>query len=76
MKAVESLGLPAWVGLYVRRWLAVEAVAADGRTIARDRGTPQGGLVSPVLADLFLHDAFDSWMSAGIVRFGSRTITA
>jgi len=49
--------------LYVRRWLGVDAVAADGSRIGRDRGTPQGGPVSPVLANLFLHYAFDAWMS-------------
>lgn len=62
VRAVESLELPSWVVLYVRRWLAVDAVAADGTVTRRDRGTPQGGPVSPVLANLFLHYAFDAWM--------------
>jgi group II intron reverse transcriptase/maturase len=62
MRAVESLDLPAWVGLYVSRWLAVDAVASDGSRVGRDRGTPQGGPVSPVLANLFLHYAFDAWI--------------
>jgi hypothetical protein len=54
VKAVESLDVPAWVVLYVRRWLAADAVACDGGRIRRDRGMPQGGPVSPVLANLFL----------------------
>ena len=63
MQAVESLGAPIWVALYVRRWVAVEAITADGRRTERGRGTPQGGPVSPVLANLFLHYAFDTWMA-------------
>jgi RNA-directed DNA polymerase len=62
LKAVAALDVPAWVGLYVRRWLAVDAVAADGSILGRDSGTPQGGPVSPVLANLFLHHAFDTWI--------------
>lgn len=62
LKAVEALDVPAWVGLYVRRWLAVDAVSADGSVLGRDTGTPQGGPVSPVLANLFLHHAFDTWI--------------
>jgi RNA-directed DNA polymerase len=62
MKAVESLEVPSWVVLYVRRWLAVDAIAFDGGRSVRDRGTPQGGPVSPVLANLFLHYAFDTWI--------------
>jgi group II intron reverse transcriptase/maturase len=62
IRAVEALAVPSWVVLYVRRWLAVEAVAADGTVAARSRGTPQGGPVSPVLANLFLHWAMDAWL--------------
>ena len=60
MRAVEALELPDWVVLYVRRWLAVEAIGADGAVQVRERGTPQGG---PVLANLFLHWAFDAWIA-------------
>lgn len=62
LKAVESLDLPAWVALYVRRWLAAPVVGSDGAERVRDRGVAQGGPVSPVLANLFLHYAFDAWM--------------
>jgi RNA-directed DNA polymerase len=51
-----------WVVLYVRRWLAAPIVMPDGRTQARDRGTPQGSSASPVLANLFMHYAFDKWL--------------
>lgn len=62
VRAVEALCLPAWVLLYVRRWLAAPVVVPDGEARTRDRGTPQGSAVSPVIANLFLHWAFDSWM--------------
>ena len=61
-----------WITLYVRRWLAAPIVMPDGRTEARDKGTPQGSAVSPVLANLFMHYAFDKWLErefpAGRVR--------
>jgi RNA-directed DNA polymerase len=49
--------------LYVRRWLHAPVQQADGTRLMRDRGTPQGSSVSPVLANLFLHYAFDAWMA-------------
>ena len=52
-----------WVLLYVRRWLTAPVRHADGTVVARDVGTPQGSAVSPVLANLFLHYAFDQWMA-------------
>jgi len=51
-----------WITLYVRRWLAAPIVMPDGRTAERDKGTPQGSAVSPVLANLFMHYAFDKWL--------------
>jgi RNA-directed DNA polymerase len=51
-----------WITLYVRRWLAAPIVMPDGRMEARGRGTPQGSAVSPVLANLFMHYAFDKWL--------------
>jgi RNA-directed DNA polymerase len=51
-----------WIVLYVKRWLAAPIVMPDGRTQARDKGTPQGSAISPVLANLFMHYAFDTWL--------------
>jgi RNA-directed DNA polymerase len=52
-----------WILLYVDRWLQAPLRQVDGTTTARDRGTPQGSAISPVLANLFMHYAFDSWMA-------------
>src|SRR5262252_2181089 len=52
-----------WIRLYVRRWLTVPLQLADGIRVERTRGTPQGGVVSPGLANLFLHYTFDVWMT-------------
>lgn len=51
-----------WVLLYIERWLHAPVVHEDGRREQRDRGTPQGGVISPLLANLFLHHVFDRWM--------------
>ena len=51
-----------WIVLYVRRWLAAPILMPDGRLADRDRGTPQGSAISPVLANLFMHYAFDTWL--------------
>jgi RNA-directed DNA polymerase len=62
IKAVEAHTDARWVVLYVRRWLAAGLRMPDGSTAQRTEGTPQGSAVSPVLANLFLHYAFDAWM--------------
>ncbi len=64
VKAVEANTTPdqKWVVLYVSRWLKAPVRMPDGRQAERDRGTPQGSAVSPVLANLYLHYAFDSWL--------------
>ncbi len=48
--------------LYVERWLKTPVEMPDGTIQKREAGTPQGGVVSPLLANLFLHYAFDAWM--------------
>jgi group II intron reverse transcriptase/maturase len=63
VKAVEAHTDAAWVLLYVKRWLAAPLQLPDGTVRQRDRGTPQGSSVSPVLANLFLHYAFDQWLA-------------
>jgi RNA-directed DNA polymerase len=64
VKAVEANITPEqrWVVLYVKRWLKAPILMPEGRLAGRDRGTPQGSAVSPVLANLFMHYAFDSWL--------------
>ena len=59
--AVEAHTDAGWVVLYVKRWLAAGLRLPDGSTADRVEGTPQGSAVSPVLANLFLHYAFDVW---------------
>ncbi|MGW3692207.1 group II intron reverse transcriptase/maturase [Streptomyces sp. NPDC005125] len=62
VKAVEAHTDAVWVILYVQRWLQAPLQQPDGSLLARDRGTPQGSPVSPVMANLFLHYAFDIWL--------------
>ncbi|MFL5883109.1 MAG: group II intron reverse transcriptase/maturase [Actinomycetota bacterium] len=52
-----------WILLYVERWLKAPLQRQDGTLVARDRGTPQGSAISPLLANLFMHYAFDAWMA-------------
>jgi RNA-directed DNA polymerase len=63
VKAVAAHSTDPWVLLYVKRWLAAPLQLPDGTLQQRDRGTPQGSAVSPVLANLFMHYAFDAWMA-------------
>ena len=60
-----------WIVLYVKRWLAAPLQHPDGTLQERDRGTPQGSAISPVLANLFMHYAFDVWLEREfpLVRF-------
>ena len=62
LKAVAFHTDARWVLLYVRRWLQAPLQLRDGTLVARDRGTPQGSAISPLLSNLFLHYAFDRWM--------------
>lgn len=63
VKAVQAHTDAVWVVLYVKRWLQAPVQLPDGTLQDRDRGTPQGSAVSPVLANLFMHYAFDAWMA-------------
>ena len=51
-----------WEILYIERWLKAPFITEEGAVIEREKGTPQGDVISPVLANLFLHYAFDLWM--------------
>lgn len=63
VKAVAAVTDARWVLLYVKRWLAAAVQYPDGTLAERAKGTPQGSAVSPILANLFLHYAFDAWMA-------------
>jgi RNA-directed DNA polymerase len=63
LKAVAAHTRQRWILLYLRRWLTAPLQRQDGTLVQRDRGTPQGSAISPLLANLFLHYAFDSWLA-------------
>jgi len=62
MKAVCKHTQNKWIQLYIRRWLKAPMQKAKGEIIERTCGTPQGGVISPLLSNLFLHYTFDVWM--------------
>ena len=61
MKALSHYCKDKWVLMYVERWLKADIMKGEKRT-ARNQGTPQGGVISPLLSNLFLHVVFDGWM--------------
>jgi RNA-directed DNA polymerase len=63
LKAVARHTDQGWILLYVKRWLQAPLRQPDGTLVVRDRGTPQGSAISPVLANLYLHYAFDTWLA-------------
>ncbi|MCX4598883.1 group II intron reverse transcriptase/maturase [Streptomyces sp. NBC_01549] len=62
LKAVAHHTDQRWILLYVERWLKAPLRHKSGELVARDRGSPQGSAISPLLANLFMHYAFDTWM--------------
>ncbi|MGB7847288.1 MAG: reverse transcriptase domain-containing protein [Candidatus Acidiferrum sp.] len=63
MRAVKKHAKDRWNILYIERWLKASMQEEDGRLVPREKGTPQGGVASPLLANLFLHYAFDRWLA-------------
>lgn len=68
MRAVRKHTDSKWILLYVERWLKAPGQQADGTQVERNKGTPAGGVISPLLANLFLHYAFDKWMERNYPR--------
>jgi len=62
MKAVEKHVEEKWIKLYIKRWLTAPVELPDGRLEEREKGVPQGGVVSPILSNLFLHYVMDKWL--------------
>ena len=62
LRAVRKYTQCSWILLYLKRWLEAPAQLEDGTLVLRTKGTPQGGVVSPLVANIFLHLAFDDWM--------------
>ncbi len=63
MQLLEQHTNEKWVWMYVERWLKAGVEQADGSISARTKGTPQGGVISPLLANIYLHHGFDQWMT-------------
>lgn len=62
MKAVAKYTDCKWTLLYINRWLKADVILPNGERSSREKGTPQGGVISPLLANIFLHLVFDKWM--------------
>ena len=79
LKAVARHTEAKWVLLYVERWLKAPMLMANGILVQRTKGTPQGGPVSPLIANLFLHYGFDTWIArefpgVGFERFADDAV--
>ena len=64
MKAIRHHTAEQWIHLYVERWLKAPVQRANGDQIDRKQGTPQGGVISPLLGNMFMHHALDGWMAS------------
>ncbi len=62
IKAVRTHVKEDWILLYIERWLVAPFEMEDGARVPHGRGIPQGAVVSPILMNLFMHYAFDTWM--------------
>jgi RNA-directed DNA polymerase len=64
MRAVMKHTESKWIIMYIERWLKAPAMQEDGTTIQRTKGSPQGGVISPLIANIFMHHVFDEWMKS------------
>lgn len=63
MQALNKHEPPQWVVMYIERWLKAPVEQLDGTHTVPEKGTPQGGVISPLLSNLYLHYTFDRWMT-------------
>jgi RNA-directed DNA polymerase len=63
LKAVEAMMEEKWVKMYIKRWLEMKVQTAEGTEDSQGKGTPQGGVISPLLANLYLHYSLDQWLT-------------
>jgi len=63
LRAVKKHATETWMVLYIERWLKAPVQEEDGQLVPREKGTPQGGVISPLLANRFLHYGFDRWLA-------------
>jgi len=69
MEIVREHTQEKWLLLYVERWLNASFVKKDGTEVEREKGTPQGGVISPILANIYLDKVFDKWFGANYPQF-------
>lgn len=62
LKLLQQHSTEKWVMMYAERWLKAGVEQEDGNVVSRTRGTPQGGVISPLFANIYLHHGFDKWM--------------
>jgi RNA-directed DNA polymerase len=62
IKSVMQFCREKWIIMYIRRWLEAGIMKSEGEKVERTSGTPQGGVISPLLSNIFLHFVFDKWM--------------
>lgn len=70
MKMVKRHTQTKWIILYIERWLKAPLQKQDGTLVARDKGSPQGSVISPLLSNLYLHYSFDEWMRSSFAAVG------
>lgn len=76
MKAVKMHTKDKWVLLYIERWLKAPILTPEGNLLERTQGVPQGGVISPLLANLFMHYVFDCWMRKHKNLYGCKSRVA